>query len=46
MDPAVVKVLHDAFKKGLDEPSNIAAMDKLDQEALLSRAARTTGRSR
>jgi len=32
MDPAVVKVLHDAFKKGLDEPSNIAAMAQFDQE--------------
>jgi tripartite-type tricarboxylate transporter receptor subunit TctC len=32
MDPAVVKVLHDAFKKGLDEPSNLDAMAQLDQE--------------
>ena len=32
MDPAVVKVLHDAFKKGLEEPSYAAAMAKLDQE--------------
>jgi len=32
MDPAVVKVLHDAFKKGLDEPSNLAAMAQFDQE--------------
>jgi tripartite-type tricarboxylate transporter receptor subunit TctC len=28
----IVKVLHDAFKKGLDEPSNRAAMAQLDQE--------------
>jgi tripartite-type tricarboxylate transporter receptor subunit TctC len=32
VDARVVKVLHDAFKKGLDEPSNIAAMAQLDQE--------------
>jgi tripartite-type tricarboxylate transporter receptor subunit TctC len=32
MDPAVVKVLHDAFKKGMDEPSYKDAMAKLDQE--------------
>jgi tripartite-type tricarboxylate transporter receptor subunit TctC len=32
LEPAVVKVLHDAFKKGLEEPSYAAAMAKLDQE--------------
>jgi tripartite-type tricarboxylate transporter receptor subunit TctC len=32
MDAWTVKVLHDAFKQGLDEPSNLAAMTKLDQE--------------
>jgi tripartite-type tricarboxylate transporter receptor subunit TctC len=32
MDPSVVKVLHDAFLKGLDEPSNLATMAQLDQE--------------
>jgi tripartite-type tricarboxylate transporter receptor subunit TctC len=32
MDPSVVKVLHDAFKKGMEEPSFGAAMAKLDQE--------------
>jgi tripartite-type tricarboxylate transporter receptor subunit TctC len=32
MDPSVVKVLHDAFKKGLEEPSYAEAMVKLDQE--------------
>jgi tripartite-type tricarboxylate transporter receptor subunit TctC len=32
MDPQVVKVLHDAFKKGLEEPSYAEAMAKLDQE--------------
>jgi len=33
MDPAVVKVLHDAFKKGMEEPSYKETMVKLDQEA-------------
>jgi tripartite-type tricarboxylate transporter receptor subunit TctC len=32
MDPTVVKTLHDAFKKGMEEPSYIAAMEKFDQE--------------
>jgi tripartite-type tricarboxylate transporter receptor subunit TctC len=32
MDPKIVKALHDAFKKGMDEPSYASAMAKLDQE--------------
>jgi tripartite-type tricarboxylate transporter receptor subunit TctC len=32
MDPKIVKALHDAFKKGLEEPSYAEAMAKLDQE--------------
>ena len=32
MDPKVVKVLHDAFKKGLEEPSYAEVMTKFDQE--------------
>jgi tripartite-type tricarboxylate transporter receptor subunit TctC len=32
LDPAVVKALHDAFKKGMEEPSYLAAMVTLDQE--------------
>jgi tripartite-type tricarboxylate transporter receptor subunit TctC len=32
MDANVVKVLHDAFKKGLEDPSYAEAMAKLDQE--------------
>jgi tripartite-type tricarboxylate transporter receptor subunit TctC len=32
MDPAVVKILHDAFKKGMEEPIYREAMAKLDQE--------------
>jgi hypothetical protein len=31
MDPKIVTILHDAFKKGLEEPSFIAALEKLDQ---------------
>ena len=33
MDPAVVKTLHDAFKKTLEDPAFVAVMDKYDQEA-------------
>jgi tripartite-type tricarboxylate transporter receptor subunit TctC len=32
MDPKVVKALHDAFKKGLEDPSYVEAMAKLDME--------------
>ena len=32
MDPKVVKVLHDAFRKAVDEPSYRAALEKFDQE--------------
>jgi tripartite-type tricarboxylate transporter receptor subunit TctC len=32
IDPKVVKILHDAFKKGLEEPSYAAALVKFDQE--------------
>jgi tripartite-type tricarboxylate transporter receptor subunit TctC len=32
MAPEIVKVLHDAFRKGLDDPSNVTAMTQLDQE--------------
>jgi len=31
MDPSVVKILHDAFKKTLDDPRVVATFDKLDQ---------------
>ena len=33
-DPAIVKVLHDAFKKGMEDPEHLAIMDKYDQEIL------------
>ena len=32
IEPGVVKVLHDAFKKGMEEPSYAEAMAKLDME--------------
>lgn len=32
MDPAVVKVLHDAFKKALEDPEYQKTLDKFDQE--------------
>ena len=31
MDPAVVKTLHDAFKKTLEDPQVVATLDKYDQ---------------
>jgi tripartite-type tricarboxylate transporter receptor subunit TctC len=32
MDRSVVAVLHEAFRKGMEEPSYAAAMAKFDQE--------------
>lgn len=32
MDPKIVKILHDAFKKGIEEPAYRAALEKFDQE--------------
>jgi len=32
MDPAIVKILHDAFRKGLEDPVYVAAMVQFDQE--------------
>ena len=32
LDPKIVKVLHDGFKKGMEEPSYVAALRQLDQE--------------
>jgi len=31
MDPKVVQILHDAFKKALDDPEHQKTLDKLDQ---------------
>ena len=32
MEPGIVKVLHDAFKKGMEEPSYVEVVTKFDQE--------------
>lgn len=32
MDPKVVKVLHDAFKKGMEDPAHTSVLEKYDQE--------------
>ncbi len=32
MDPKVVQVIHDAFKKGLDDPLHVKMLDQLDME--------------
>ena len=32
MDPAIVKILHDAFHKAMDDPALIATMKQLEQE--------------
>jgi tripartite-type tricarboxylate transporter receptor subunit TctC len=39
MDPAVVKVLHDAFKKALDDPEYVKTLDKFDQEVFYLNSA-------
>ena len=31
MDPKVVKILHDAFKKAIDDPENAKTLQQLDQ---------------
>ena len=33
MDPAVVKTLHDAFRKALDDPKHIEVLEQLNQDA-------------
>jgi tripartite-type tricarboxylate transporter receptor subunit TctC len=32
MDPKVVKILHDAFKKAIDDPAYVKTIERLDQE--------------
>lgn len=32
MDPRIVKILHDAFKRGMEDPIHMAALEKYDQE--------------
>ena len=33
MDPAVMKTLHDAFKKAMDDPKHLELLDQLNQDA-------------
>lgn len=33
MDPKIVKIVHDAFKKGAEDPAYVASMARLDQES-------------
>jgi tripartite-type tricarboxylate transporter receptor subunit TctC len=40
MDPKIVKILHDAFNKGMDEPMFITTMEKLNQEFLYMNSER------
>ena len=32
MDPKIIQVLHDAFKKGAEDPIHLAALEKYDQD--------------
>lgn len=32
VDPAVVRILHDAFKKGLEDPKHLATLERYDQD--------------
>jgi tripartite-type tricarboxylate transporter receptor subunit TctC len=34
MDPAIVRTLHDAFKKTLEDPAVLATFDKYDQSVI------------
>ncbi|MEO6626563.1 MAG: tripartite tricarboxylate transporter substrate-binding protein, partial [Burkholderiaceae bacterium] len=34
MDPAVVRVLHDAFRKTLDDPAVLTSFEKYDQSII------------
>jgi tripartite-type tricarboxylate transporter receptor subunit TctC len=33
MDPAIVKTLHDAFRKAMDDPKHVALLEQLNQDA-------------
>ena len=39
MDPKIVKILHDAFKKGMEEPAHRKVLDELDQEYIYMNSA-------
>lgn len=32
VDPAIVRILHDAFKKGLEDPKHLATLERYDQD--------------
>ena len=34
MDPKVVKILHDALRKGMEDPAHMKVMEQLDQDLL------------
>ena len=38
-DTAIVKILHDAFKKGMEDAEHVAIMDKYDQELIYMSSA-------
>ena len=42
MDPAVVRTLHDAFKRTLDDPAVLATFDKYDQSVIYKNTAQYT----
>ena len=42
MDPAVVKIIHDAFKKTLDDPAVLAIFDQYDQTVIYMDTAQYT----
>ena len=52
MDPNIAKILHDAFKKGMEDPVHMQAMEKYDQDLLYmssdeyAKFARDTSRRR
>ncbi len=39
MDPKVVKILHDAFKKGMEDPAFLKILDKFDMEPFYKNTA-------
>jgi tripartite-type tricarboxylate transporter receptor subunit TctC len=39
MDPKIVKVLHDAFKKGMEDPAYQKILDKYDMPVLYKNSA-------
>ena len=39
MDPAIVKTLHDAFKKAMDEPKHMELLAQLNQDPIYMNSA-------